>query len=165
MKNKQQQYVKNPFRIQGVIEKFIQTKEKDHNFVEPGTGQLFEVKKISSNKLILHDEKSYTKVFMDTGDVLSKLTPSTIKLYLYTVLQVRINKDSVYINEPDACLWCGSGRSTFHKCINELIDIGILARKLGSYLEFWINPNFLYNGDRTKLFRFNKQSIHNEGIS
>lgn len=162
MKEKKQEYIKNPFRIQGVIEKIITTKEKDQNFVQPTTGEVFEVKKISSMKPILHDEKSYAKLFIDCGDTLSKLSPTASKMFLYSAMQVRINKDSVFLNESDACLWCNFGRSTFHKSISDLIANGIIARKLGSYLEFWINPNFLYNGDRTKLFRANKQSTNGQ---
>jgi hypothetical protein len=47
---------------------------------------------------------------------------------------------------------CGiKSETTIKTAITELVDEKILARKLGSTIEFWVNPNVYFNGNRLRI--------------
>jgi hypothetical protein len=56
------------------------------------------------------------------------------------------------LNPPDLMEHCGiKSESTIKTAITELVAEKILARKLGSTIEFWINPNVYFNGNRLRI--------------
>jgi hypothetical protein len=40
--------------------------------------------------------------------------------------------------------------------INGLIEANIIARKMGSSIEYWLNPDIMFNGSRLKLIENHK---------
>jgi hypothetical protein len=58
----------------------------------------------------------------------------------------------VWLNPPDIMLECGiKSPNTIRGAIEDLIENKIIAQKLGSNIEFWINPNVFFNGNRIRL--------------
>jgi hypothetical protein len=56
------------------------------------------------------------------------------------------------LHAPDLMLNCLiKSEATIKTAITELVDEKILARKLGSTIEFWINPNIYFNGNRIRV--------------
>ena len=157
------EYIKNPFRVKGITERTFTKKGMelhDKAMVDPDTGEAVPLYTMPKQQVVMHDSKSYVKVFMDTGDLVRELSPAATKVYLYVIFNMRINYDLVYLNAADVCEWAGFSGATFYRAVEELLNRKFIARKLGSYLEYWIDPNIFYNGDRVKLFKHLKQNIN-----
>ena len=53
---------------------------------------------------------------------------------------------------PDILLETGmTSPNSVRNAIAELIEAGVIAQKLGSNIEFWVNPNIFFNGNRLRL--------------
>jgi len=42
-------------------------------------------------------------------------------------------------------------RLTYYRAVEGLLKANIISRKTGGGVCYWVNPNILFNGDRTKL--------------
>jgi hypothetical protein len=48
-------------------------------------------------------------------------------------------------------LQCDISQASYYNGIKELVKEKIIAKKLGSSIEYWLNPNIFFNGNRLKL--------------
>lgn len=154
--------MESPFKVEGITERTRNANGRLREWADTKTGEVLVFQELSKLETRLNDPKSYTKLFHDTGDLVRRLSPSGLKIYLYIAMKLKINWDTIFLNPPDVCDWCNFGKTSFHQALNELQANRIIARRLGSHLEYWINPNIFYNGDRLKLFNRNKQIIIKE---
>ena len=155
-------YLSNPFRVDGIQERFVKKASLQlHSMdaVNRDTGEATPLYTPEKNIRVLHDPRTYAKVYAEGADVIRTFSDPERNLFLYILSVLKINQDTVYLNEADVLLWCGFARATFFRSRDALIEKRVLACKVGSYLEFFINPNIIYNGDRVKLFSRNRQSI------
>jgi hypothetical protein len=66
-------------------------------------------------------------------------------------------RDYVFLNKDDITASLGNmSEPTFRLAINGLIEANIVARKMGSSLEYWLNPDIMFNGSRLKLVENHK---------
>jgi hypothetical protein len=144
-------YLKNPFAVEGIAMKQYITKEDEQLTVDPETGQYYTIKKVSQNKEVQHDGMVYTKVFQSALLSFKNLSPSGLKVLLYAICNARSCHDVVFLNPPDIMLFYDMSKGTYYNGIDDLLKNKIIAKKLGSSIEFWVNPNVFYNGNRLKL--------------
>jgi len=151
MKKKHEEYLSNPYRINGIVERAYTTKADETLTVDPETGQIYTMKKISQNKMLLHDSSVYTKLFQDGVSSLMSLSHPSLRILLYAMSVVKPLSESVMLHAPDVCMVCGMAEKTFYNNLMELLDKRILSRKLGSSIEFWYDPNIFFNGNRIRV--------------
>lgn len=108
-----------------------------------------------------YDDAQFIKVFAGGYQAmfgLDKLAYNTLMVIL-AVYQEEFDRDFVYIPFTKACkvfreklgVEPPKAKSTFSKGLRKLAEAGFIAKsKLGDSL-WWINPSFIYNGDRLVL--------------
>jgi hypothetical protein len=147
-------FISNPFRVEGVIERHITKGMREYKVgvkVDYESGEMSTLYEPGKSAMILHDSKQFVKLFTDSLQLLLSFSDSGQKLFLFIVSQLKINDDIVWLNSADVVKACGFTRSTFYMAVGEMLTKKVLARKLGSTLEYWLNPNIVYNGNRVSL--------------
>lgn len=154
---KQKEYLQNPFKPTGIELKEYMTSDSETITIDPNTGELYSMKKLPKNKKVLHDSKIYIKLFQDKSDVLMNLPYQSMRIFFYICSRVRPMRDYVFLNKDDITAALGNmSEPTFRLAINGLIEANIVARKMGSSLEYWLNPDIMFNGSRLKLVENHK---------
>lgn len=93
----------------------------------------------------LYNEKSYFKVFEDISDTASKI-------FLYVVYNLAPKQDIIELKAERVMLFAKiKSKVTYYKYVQELIDSALINRKSNS--EYWVNPLFLFNGNRIDYYR------------
>lgn len=144
-------YLNNPFPVAGVTMRAFTPRTEEKIMVNPDDGETYAVRHISKDKLEEHDPMQYTKVFAEAHFKVRKLSYTALKIFNYAVHRAALNKDIVLLNSADVMQQCDISQASFYNGIKELCKESIIARKVGSSLEFWINPNIFFNGNRLKL--------------
>jgi len=141
--------MKNPFlqsvRLKVFIleSKFHVIDTKDVNTVKSTLNTQQEFEKDPFIKL--YSERNFMNAFKNTSDTASKL-------FLYIAYTLEKNSDVIYINAEKAMEFVGiKSPTTYYKYVQELIDNAIITRKSNS--EYWINPLFLFNGNRIEFYK------------
>lgn len=149
---KYESYLNSPFRVEGVETRQYIQKVDEKLWVDPETSELYSVKKVPKNREQLNDTMTYTKLFVDSRSILLKLSGTGLKVLVYGICIIRPLSQTVVLNIPDIQVETGiSSPNTIRTAISELIEAGIVAQKLGSNIEFWVNPNIFFNGNRLRL--------------
>jgi len=151
MNKKHEEYLNSPYKMNGIVERAYTTKTDETLTVDPETGQMYTMKKVSQNKRVLHDGMVYSKLFQESVSMLMDLSHPSLRIILYAMSVVRPLSESVMLHAPDVCVACGMAEKTFYNNLMELLDKRILSRKLGSSIEFWFDPNLFFNGNRVKV--------------
>lgn len=159
MNKKHEEYINSPYKMLGITEKLYTTKSDETITIDPDTGQLYSMKKISQNRSMLNDELVYTKLFQSGVAPLLSLSHSSLKIILYAISIVKPMSEVVILHSSDVCEACGIAQKTFFNNIVELLDKRILSRKLGSSIEFWYDPNIFFNGNRVKFSGYRFSSL------
>lgn len=145
-------YLDSPFRVIGIEERQFITRENEEVLQLTDGDDLYAVRRIPKNKIQLHDSMTYTKLFQDSFKAFMGLSPAALKIALYSMCHIRPLSKVTILNPPDLMVNCGiKSESTIKTAITELVNEKILARKLGSTIEFWVNPNVYFNGNRLRL--------------
>jgi hypothetical protein len=145
-------YLETPFRVVGVEERQFVTKENESVMQLTDGDELYAVRRIPKNKIQMHDSLTYTKLFQDSFKMFMGLSPAALKIVLYAMTHIRPLSKAVILHAPDITVNCGiKSATTVTTSITELVEQKILARKLGSSIEFWVNPNVFFNGNRLRL--------------
>lgn len=150
---KYEEYLNSPYRMVGIEERSFTTKEDETLTMDPETGEYYIMRKIAKDKKILHDELVYTKLFHNNIIPLMSLSGPSIKIMMYAMLTVRPLQEVVILNIPDIALTCNLATSTVYNCIYELLDRKFIAKKLGSSIEYWFDPNIFFNGNRLRIYK------------
>lgn len=88
----------------------------------------------------------------DTNYVLfNKLKSIGRDLLLYIMVSLSKDKDYIHINPKDVCEEMDISRTTLYVGIGQLIEFGMIEKK--DVKHYWINPIYLFNGDRVDYFK------------
>ena len=149
---KYESYINSPFRIIGLEEKQFLTKQNEEVWQLKDGDDLYAVRKIPKNKMTLTDTSAYTKLFNDNLKDLMKLTGTGLRLLVYGACTIRPLSQVVVYHIPDIQVATGiSSPNTIKAGLIDLLDNKIIAQKLGSNIEYWVNPNVFFNGNRLRL--------------
>lgn len=134
-----------------VIEVFKKEKGGVYEYADVRNGEVNLFEKISTTKRVLVDKGNYFKVFKKKEVVISRLSDGALRLFMFIAFHVGIHSDMVVFNYDTLNDWCGMKRTTYFSSVNELVAKDIICRKEGSLIEYFVNPNFIFNGSRLKL--------------
>jgi hypothetical protein len=148
---KYESYLESPYRYLNIGEKAYVTKSGEEITTNLNTGEMFVMKRISGNKIVMHDSRVYTKLFQESIHQLCSMGSGALKVLLYAMATVKPLSETVVLNGPDVMIFCGIGKSSFYDSITELLDKKVLCKKLGSSIEFWYDPNVFFNGNRIRM--------------
>ena len=143
----------NPFKVikGAVIECFKRVEGGDYEFADTTSGEVNVFRKAAKNKRVLVDKANYVKVFKGNDDLIKGLSGRGKEFAFYLMLHVGIHYDTIILECSTVCDWCGWKKSTYYTALEEFISKGIIARKKGSSIEFFVNINFVFNGSRLKI--------------
>jgi len=148
---KYESYFNSPFRVEGLVERQYVTKA-DEQIWEATNGELYVAKKIDKSKVHLTDPIPYTKLFVDNREMLLRLSGTGLRVLVYAICIVKPLSQTAILHIPDIQVELGmSSINSIKNGIGELIEADIIAQKLGSNIEYWINPNVFFNGNRLRL--------------
>jgi hypothetical protein len=79
-------------------------------------------------------------------------------LFLYIIYHIPKDKDYISLSSKRVCSSMNISRPTLVKSIRQLCDIGLLCKKPSLY-DYWVNPEYLFNGNRIKFAQGVKNDI------
>lgn len=101
----------------------------------------------SGGGVFRRDKDTFVKVFRNP--VLFKINGVCAKVFWYVVFNLKPNLGWVDISVADVMDMGVSSDKYVYSGIRRLVQLGVLAKRdKGSY---WVNPEVLYNGNRTKV--------------
>ncbi len=142
----------SPYTVE-LYSKYIQPKE-EHQTMYDQDGILCGVYKIPKGSVRVCDSGMYSKLFKNSGKVIANLSDSAIKLFMYIHEKLEINSDIICIMREDYLSYYGyavNNKYAYYQALEGLLAAGIITKKAGSTVCYWVNPNIIFNGDRTKL--------------
>lgn len=101
------------------------------------------------------DKSQFVKLFINGVKALKELTNAGTKVFevMYLQVQENISKDVINLHFVDIDqAVTPMARATFNRGLSELIEKGFLAETLAQS-RYFINPDFLWNGDRLTFVR------------
>jgi hypothetical protein len=147
-----QAFLENPFKVEGITTIQYVAKVDEKVVIDTNTGEAFTMKKIPKNSMHDHDGVPYVKVFQEKTSLLLQLPTPSLKLFIYALGVARPITEIVFLNIDDCMMSCGFKSATsYREGIKGLIEANIIARRVGSKMEYWVNPNVFFNGNRLRL--------------
>jgi hypothetical protein len=147
-----QAFLENPFKVDGITTITYTPKVDEKIVTDPETGEMFTMRKLPKSQQHLHDGKVYVKLFQESQETLLKLPHVSIKILIYAMCKIRPLSEIVFLHVDDCMVACGFKSATsYREGIKILIKHNVLARKMGSTMEYWVNPNIFFNGNRIRL--------------
>lgn len=89
---------------------------------------------------------------LDINQMLMGLSYRALQLFNWVALMIKKDSDWIQINEDLFCKRTNiTSRKTYVKAVEELLMYQIL---IGTHYKtvYWVNPNYLFNGDRLKKY-------------
>lgn len=112
------------------------------NFTTRDIGTRIILDRTPSMKYYLKED--LLKVYMSMG-------PPARKLMDYIMFALEKNADKIVLDIKEVAKVMLCGDRTVYNAINELKTLGFIARHSAS--TFWINPHFIFKGNRTKAYK------------
>lgn len=139
----------NPYKLEGIEQKEYLTTENVQIVSDVKTGELYEQKRLSKNKLVTIDTLQFTKVYYSSNKFIKNFSIPAIKVWSFILVNLKPNSNEVYLYMEDLINHTGySGTSNIYKGIAELLEKDFIARSTGNSNRYWINPNMYFNGNR-----------------
>lgn len=109
----------------------------------------------------LYDAQGRTSLYhsKDCDAVYMLLSPVSLKLLLHIAGRMSAGKDWYKLNKDLFCRLAGvSSHNTYNKAVNELVRYCVI---IGTHYKdvYWVNPMFMFNGDRCKKYPNNVKII------
>lgn len=143
----------NPFKIKDgdIIEAFKKVQGGEFEYADVRSGEVSVFQKVGKNKRVVVDRANYVKVYKHSVDLVRGLSASGVKLFVYIAFNLGVHKDVIYLDVDIVSEWCGCKKSAYYNGLSELTEKGVIARRGDSNIEYFVNPNFIFNGSRLKL--------------
>lgn len=144
-------YPESPYTVE-LYSKYIQA-NPEHRAVEID-GVPHGIYEIPKGKTIPVDSAKYSKLFKNYGMILANLNEASIKMFMYIHEHLAVNTDHICIRKEDYLKYYGyalTNKYTYYQALEGLMKADIMKKKADSSVCYWVNPNIIFNGDRTKL--------------
>lgn len=122
-----------------------------YELADTHTGEVRTFTEASKNRRVIVDTGNYAKVFKGNEKVIRGLSDKGRFFLFYIIFNIGIHTDTIILECSVVCEWCGWKKSTYYGAVEEIILKGIIARKKGSSIEFFVNLNYVFNGSRLKV--------------
>jgi len=145
-------FPESPYLVE-LYSKYIQA-NTEHKIVYDAEGNEYGQYEIPKGKTIPMDTANYSKLFRGNTDVLMSMPEPSAKMFYYITEHLKINANQVCVTKEDYLKFAGykaSGALTYYRALEGLLEAKIISRIAGNTTCYWINPNVIFNGDRTKL--------------
>lgn len=125
--------------------------EETQMLIDTDTGELSPViSQLKTPKLL--DIQQFTKIYHKTPDLLMDLKPEGIKLLGYIIKNLEEGKDYIILDKEGFISRVNyKNVQSVYKGIKELEDNKVIA-KSNITSKYWINPYYIFNGQRQTLF-------------
>lgn len=159
-----EEYEKQPFiEVTGMVNAFVRPKEM---LLQPVYGEDGMPKKVEAQGTDMMvgkkyagkgetlDRRKYVKVFEELLPLIysSKLSLPATKLLFFIMDKLKPESDVVMFSIKVAASRLGyKSDKSVHEGLVDLIKLGVIARKTDSMEQFWINPQYIFKGDRRKM--------------
>lgn len=142
---------KNPFLSEaikgGILETQYEVKKEKDGSDKARYGRIHIMDK--DQKISIYKDKSFE-------ESLYKLSPPANKIYHYITHHLGKDRDQISLPQkrimPIANI---HSKRTFYNGLEELIDIGLIAKLKGRANMYWINPHIIFNGGRIDFIKNN----------
>lgn len=135
--------------------------------VDQVTGEIEEMAELVTTHEV--DGEQFVKLYTKELQLLFSLSPSAMKVLQVVLQQVQggVGSDTILLNMTIVERYFSNievkavGKTTFYRCVNEMISKGFLAPATDSRDLFFINPNLFFNGNRVRLvkeYHINRQT-------
>lgn len=121
------------------------------------TAQFRQSEGIMLNVDYLIDQQQNCKIFrsLNNSQMIMFLSYRALQLFNWIALVIEKDKDYVQLNESLFCKRANlKDKRTYQTAIKELIKYQLIISTHYDTV-FWVNPEYLYNGDRLKKYRAN----------
>ena len=101
------------------------------------------------------EHKPYVKIFPHYAyqkDTIYNLKPTSSKLFNYIIFNIEPSKDFIELNVSKLNKNIFMSEDTIRKAIIELCDVCIINRRESMKATYWINPAYLFSGDRISKY-------------
>lgn len=145
------EYENNPFFVEGVTKRWIEKNNsvKEMQMVDQQTGEMFIAMTVPKMVMVAHDPMRYAKVLKDKD--ISGLSWCSKLILFYVAYNLPINKAEIILHYVSVTKWCDISKNRFYDGIKGLLDTDILAIKSKKDNSYYVNPNYVFNGNRTKI--------------
>ena len=143
------EYDKIPFEVIDITKRLKTVGGRKVSVTDETTGEVFEGREIKNEVEVWKDNASYIKMFPSGLHLLHTLSTKGVTLLVWRLKRLKVGqfeielRVSVVVRDHKNL---AGGR--FYQAVEELLRYGYMVRKKGSRGEYFINPNFFFNGDR-----------------
>lgn len=125
----------------------------DAKHVNENEGIITEFTKEDVNYMIEEQRKTslYRLPFIDNV-IFTELDGNGRSLLLYIAYHIQKDKDYINLKTETVCKAMNISRPTLIKAIHQLIDLGAISKR-ASRSEYWVNPQFIFNGNRIRFIQ------------
>lgn len=149
-------FIISPFEIDGVSKVDWLRHGTDTNrdiAVNQNTGEFMEITHLGIAKEGYVDRKEFRKIYTDGIIALGDFKASGLKVLMYVLQNLQKDSDLIRLNAQVCMKELGyKTYKSFYSGLTELLEKNILAKQVGGDW-FFVNPNMIFNGNRTKLYK------------
>lgn len=136
-------------KLKGVIVRDIIKQETLHKFVDQDSGDEKLFVELAREKKVKVDTLAFRKIFTDALPVIMKFKVPTIKVLGYILTKIEVGRDDVEVNMKECAAMCEySSPVNVYKGLFELLQCEMIYRKAGHSSIYFINVNYIFNGNR-----------------
>lgn len=159
-------HAKNPCPLSDIVLKEVKPKSFEFETVNTDTGETYLSRPFIKGSQVVKDERIYVKLFKESILSIGDMSIPALKLFTYVAHNLVKDKDYVRIEVMEFLQAFGYSKSentgrinttNYYRGLMELIEKGILFRKLGDDNVFWINADVMFNGKR--------EGLHNDRVN
>lgn len=143
-----------PFEIKGIEDRYFVAREDEILATINNTDTEIVFKHVPKGKQVKHDALPYVKFLKESAEKLKDLSVPASNLLYLIIARLEINSKQICLNEDDFLDHCNYAKTSirmFYLAVTELAERNVIKKKAGFQRCFWVNANYIYNGDRTKI--------------
>lgn len=145
---------KNPFTdkfAMNVIDqkygKTVRYFRKDGIVVSP-EGEVLSEGELIMGKEHRVDKDRFIKVYVESLMLFTDLSKRAVLLFAHILKRLEKGKTIVYLVVGEMCGSMEISEPTYYRALSELLAANVLARHASSSVMYFINPTYIFNGDR-----------------
>lgn len=144
--------IETPFIVLDGMQYSLRTSNNSFQKAVTGDGEEIIFMKSNNTVEIYKDTNPYRKIFKSNISTFKDLSIPGYKVLAYVLDNLPINDELICIVPSELVDYCGyQTTKNIYVGILDLLNNEFISRKAGADSCYWVNPNKIFNGDRTKL--------------
>jgi hypothetical protein len=119
----------------------------------------------TTSRTVSYEADPYVKVYTQSKNIniFKRLSTTSCKMYVYIQLSLPKNLDQITMKADEVMAFVGiKSDTTYYTYLQELIDNAIIVSKSGARNVYWVNPYYMFNGDKVKFYKENAPDMLTE---